>query len=126
MKRLLAVLMAAAAGCTSVDISEKGGRTMVSIHNSGWEALSFIPLASGDPDRPDRIGCLWFQNSVTLENNLGMLRRAMEEKGANGVKNLSSSIVDETVFFILLNRQIYHTSAELVYGSEIPERPLQP
>lgn len=121
---LAALLILSAAGCSSIDISEKGGRTMVSIHNSGWEAFSCIPLASGNPDQTDRFGCLLFENSVTLDNNLKMLERTMKEKGANGVKSLSSSIVDETVFFILINRRVYHTSAELVYGSEIPERAL--
>lgn len=110
---LLSVLLA---GCASVDVSDVGGRRMVSIKNSGWELFSVIPIASGDVEHPGGIGCEWFENTVTLENNLALLDRAVIETGSSGYRSVSSSIVDETVFFVLLSRRIYHTSAELLPG----------
>ena len=102
------------AGCASVDISDVGGRRMVSIKNSGWELFSLFPIASGDVECPGSIGCEWFKNTVTLENNIALLDRVVMETGSSGYRSVSSSIVDETVFFILLSRRIYHTSAELL------------
>jgi hypothetical protein len=126
MRKLLPIFMAAlVGGCATYDISDKGGYSMVSVSNSSWEFLSFLPIASGDPDRPNAISSLWFHDSATLENNIRILNAAMAKTGANDFKNLSSSIVDETVFFILINRRVYQTSAELVYGREIPAREIQ-
>lgn len=126
MKRVYAAVfllisLSVFSGCAVIDISDKGSCTMVSIQNSGWELFSCIPLACGDPDRPNRKTCRWFTDTITLENNVKMLERAMKATDATGYKNLSSSIVDETVFFILLNRRVYHTSAELVFGGSIPQ-----
>lgn len=118
---LFAVSLAIYSGCAVIDVSDKGACTMVSIHNTGWELFSCIPIASGDPDCPNRKTCRWFTDTMTLENNVKMLERAMKATDATGYKNLSSSIVDETVFFILLNRRVYHTSAELVFGGSIPQ-----
>ena len=108
---LLSVLLA---GCASVDVSDVGGRKMVSIKNSGWELFSVIPIASGNVDRSG--GCEWFKDTVTLENNIALLDRTVAETGSSGYRSVSSSIVDETVFFVLLSRRIYHTSAELLPG----------
>ncbi len=118
---LLTVALAAFSGCAVIDISDKGSHTMVSIKNTGWELFSCIPIASGDPNRPNRYASRWFTDTATLENNVKMLDRTMKATDATGYKNLSSSIVDETVFFILINRRIYHTSAELVFGGSIPQ-----
>lgn len=112
---------AALSGCAVIDISDKGSRTMVSIHNTGWELFSVLPIASGDPDRPNRNTCRWFADTVTLQSNMKMLERAMRATDATGYRDLSSSIIDETVFFVLINRRIYHTSAELVFGDGIPD-----
>lgn len=126
MKRLCSVLLSALflavfSGCAVIDISDKGSRTMVSIQNSGWELFSCIPIASGNPNCPNRNTCRWFTDTITLENNVKMLERAMKATDATGYRNLSSSIVDETVFFVLVNRRVYHTSAELVFGGNIPQ-----
>lgn len=126
MKRPVAVTVLASAfaffsGCAVIDVSDKGSHTMVSVHNTGWELFSCIPIASGNPDRPNRISCRLFTDTATLENNVKMLDRAVKALDASGYKDLSSSIVDETVLFILVNRRVYHTSAELVFGGGIPE-----
>jgi hypothetical protein len=110
---LFAALMC---GCASVDISDAGGRRMVSIKNSGWELFSIVPLASGDVNDPGAFGCEWFCDTVTLENNLALLDRTVGETGSSGYTGVASSVVDETVFFVLLSRKIYHTSAELLPG----------
>lgn len=118
---LFMMFCAFVSGCASVDISDKGSHSVVSIHNTGWEIFSLVPIASGDPDQPNRNTCRWFTDTITLENNVKMLEYAMKTTNATGYRNLSSSIVDETVFFFLLNRRIYHTSAELVFDGSIPQ-----
>lgn len=116
MKRvaLFSLLTAMICGCASVDVSDAGGRKMVSIKNSGWELFSVVPIASGDVKNPGAFGCEWFCDTVTLENNLALLDRTVGETGSSGYTGVASSVVDETVFFVLLSRKIYHTSAELL------------
>lgn len=118
MKRaaLFSLFASLICGCASVDISDAGGRRMVSIKNSGWELFSIVPLASGDVNDPGAFGCEWFSDTVTLENNLALLDRTVGETGSSGYTGVASSVVDETVFFVLLSRKIYHTSAELLPG----------
>ena len=108
-------------GCAVVDISDKGSHAMVSVHNTVWEIFSVFPVASGNHLRPNKFSCRWFQDTVTLENNIQMLENAAKALDATHYKNVSSSITDETVFFILVNRRVYHTSAELVFGGNIPD-----
>lgn len=109
-----AALALAASGCATVTYSEAGGRTMVDISNSGWYLLNFIPLASGDPDKPNAGTCRLFRQTTTLENNIRMLDRAVEERKASGVKSVTSHWTDENVMIILFKRHCMHTSAELL------------
>ena len=77
-----AALASGTTGCTSVNVSHEGGRTLVDISNSGWLLLNFIPLASGCPEHPLAHHCKLFQNSVTLENNMKLLDYAVRREGA--------------------------------------------
>ena len=84
------------------------------IENTGWLLFTCIPLGSGDPLQPNRKTCRFFRNTVTLQNNLEMLEDEMERVNAKRVVNLASRKTDESIFFVLLTRRAYHTSAVLL------------
>ena len=131
MKKIAAVILGAAlaAGCTTVQYSTvyngvnvNNGRTpiaTVEIENSGWFLLGFIPIASGNPDKPDRCSCKLFQNTVKLENNCRVLDGKVKEAGADAVANLTSHWTDESAFVILLKRRACHTSAVLLKPEDV-------
>ena len=125
MKRLLPLLLAAAlvSGCATVNYCDKGGHTVVDVTNTGWYLLNFIPIASGNPRRPNDSGCKLFSQTVTLENNMKMLDYALRKRNAKTYKNIVSHTSDENVLIILLKRHACHTSAELVFEEEetLPE-----
>lgn len=108
-----AALFAVAAGCASVRIC-RVGKSMVHVENSNWLLFNFIPLASGNPERPNENDCRFFTNTVNLENNIDLVDYAVQSEGAVGVRDLSSYSTDEYVLFVLLKRHSMHTSAELV------------
>lgn len=130
MKRLLAIALAACAGCATVNQTKdfhgvcvengKNPFATVEIENTGWLLFKFIPLGSGDPEHPNEISCRLFRDTVTLQNNLDMLGREMERTGATHMTNLSSRKTDESVFVVLLTRRAYHTSAVLLKPEEEP------
>jgi len=127
MNRLIPLLVSAtllASGCTSVlkstdfaDIKTDGGSTPVAaveIENSVWLLFNFIPIASGNPDRPNCNSCKFFRNTVNLNNNMSVLKMQMAEMGIQTVANLTSHYTDEKYLFFLLARRACHTSAVLV------------
>ena len=118
MRRLFAAMaLIACAGCATVHsvdnyhgMGAENGETpveTVEIENTGWLLFKFIPLGSGNPLAPNRCSSKLFQNTVTLQNNLEMLEDEMERVNA-------SRETDESVFWILLTRRAYHTSAVLL------------
>ena len=102
-------------GCASVTFCDKGGHTVVDITNTGWYLLNFIPLASGNPERPNANECRLFSQTVTLENNMKMLDYALRKRGAKTYKNVISYTTDANVMVILFKRHVCHTSAELIF-----------
>ena len=94
---------------------------MVEIENSGWKLFKFIPIASGDTLHPNKCGCRWFQDTVTLQNNLKLLEIEMKERGATRFANLTSRNSEETFLFIVLTRNAYHTSALLLKETPMAE-----
>lgn len=122
MRRFLSIAACIAcatfAGCATVETSKQGGRTLASVTNNGWYLFNVIPLASGDPLMPNAVKTKFFDQTVTLKNNIKMLDYAMRKEGAIGFKEVVSSTADETFLFILLKRHTCTTSAELVYGLE--------
>lgn len=119
MKRALIVLAALAlGGCASIRYSDEGDKHMVEIVNTGWYFLNFIPLASGNPDKPNRCSCKLLWQTANLKNNIKMLDRAIEERGAVDVINVNSNWTDESVLFILLKRHTFQTSAQLIIPTE--------
>ena len=121
------------AGCTTVrysttfhDVKVEDGETpleIVEIENSGWELFKFIPLASGNPEKPNRLSCRWFSNTVTLQNNLNLLEQEMKNRVATRFTNLTSRNSEESFLFILLTRNAYHTSAVLLKDANTPTPP---
>lgn len=116
MKKLFFLLvLAAACGCSSVRICDAGGRTMVSIVNTGWYFLNLIPLASGSPDNPNGHTCALFRQTTTIENNMKLLDYAMRQNGGYAsYRNLVSYTTDESVLFFLFKRRACNSSAELL------------
>ena len=121
MKRLAIILACALlGGCATVTVS-RDGATMVNIENSGWYLLNFIPLASGNPTRPNSCTTRLFSKTVTLENNVKMLDKVIRDEGAVAVRDINSFTVDEHVLLILLKRHAYHTSAQLLMKEDMEE-----
>jgi hypothetical protein len=94
---------------------------MVNIENSGWYLLNFIPIASGNPTRPNSCTTRLFSKTVTLENNVKMLDNVIREEGAVAVRDINSFTIDEHVLLILLKRHAYHTSAQLLKKEDMKE-----
>ena len=107
-------------GCATVTVS-RDGATMVNIENSGWYLLNFIPIASGNPARPNSCTTRLFSKTVTLENNVKMLDNVIRDEGAVAVRDINSFTVDEHVLLILLKRHAYHTSAQLLMKEDMED-----
>ena len=121
MKRLAVILACALlGGCATVTVS-RDGATMVNIENSGWYLLNFIPIASGNPARPNSCTTRLFSKTVTLENNVKMLDKAIRDEGAVAVRDINSFTIDEHVLLILLKRHAYHASAQLLMKEDMEE-----
>ena len=121
MKRFAIILACALlGGCATVTVS-RDGATMVNIENSGWYLLNFIPIASGNPARPNSCTTRLFSKTVTLENNVKMLDKVIRDEGAVAVRDINSFTVDEHVLLILLKRHAYHTSAQLLMKEDMEE-----
>ena len=121
MKRVAIILACALlGGCATVTVS-RDGATMVNIENSGWYLLNFIPIASGNPARPNSCTTRLFSKTVTLENNVKMLDKVIRDEGAVAVRDINSFTIDEHVLLILLKRHAYHTSAQLLMKEDMED-----
>ena len=116
----LSLACALLGGCATVTVS-RDGATMVNIENSGWYLLNFIPIASGNPARPNSCTTRLFSKTVTLENNVKMLDKVIRDEGAVAIRDINSFTVDEHVLLILLKRHAYHTSAQLLTKEDMEE-----
>ena len=121
MKRFAVILACALlGGCATVTVSREGA-TMVNIENSGWYLLNFIPIASGNPARPNSCTTRLFSKTVTLESNVKMLDKVIRDESAVAVRDINSFTVDEHVLLILLKRHAYHTSAQLLMKEDMED-----
>ena len=121
---IIAALLALFCGCTTINsttafngVKVDGARIpieTVEIENSGWFLFTCIPIASGNPYRPNAVSCKWFANTVKLKNNIDVLHARMIERGVEEVSNLTSHCEDEKYLVFLLARRSYHTSAVLL------------
>lgn len=121
MKAAVVILACALlGGCASVTVS-RDGATMVNIENSGWYLLEFIPIASGNPARPNSCTTRLFSKTVTLENNVKMLDKVIRDEGAVAIRDINSFTLEEHILFILLKRYSYHTSAQLLLEKDMDD-----
>ena len=115
------------AGCATID-RVNGGRCApvgsdavpvetVQVMNTNWLLFSFVPIASGDPERPNMAFCRWLENTVTLQNQMNMLEAEARRVGADKALDVTTSYSDENVFLLLLVREKILTSAVLVKDS---------
>ena len=121
---LLLALALFGAGCTSVHVTRAyngvrvdGGRqpaATVEVENSGWFLLTFIPIASGDPQSPNEVSSQWFTDTVTVGNNIKVLKDVMRRERVTEVANLTTHCSDEKYLVFILARRAYHTSAVLL------------
>ncbi len=101
-------------GCASIHVCDKGAHTLATVNNTCWYLFDCLPMASGDPEHPNKISTCLFRSTTTLENNMRLLETAMRVHEAESLINVNSYTTDESVFFFLLTRHACYTSAELV------------
>lgn len=119
MKMIFALFLAIIlTGCATVETSDVGGRHMVVVSNSGWYLFNLIPIASGNPEKVNKVSCSLFSETATLENNYKILDDIIKSSGAKSVKSLKSFWNDESVLVILMKRHVIHTTAELVFDED--------
>lgn len=119
MKMIFALFLAIIlTGCATVETSDVGGRHMVVVSNSGWYLFNLIPIASGNPEKVNKVSCSLFSETATLENNYKILDDIIKSSGAKSVKSLKSFWNDESILVILMKRHVIHTTAELVFDED--------
>ena len=107
-------------GCASTTFSNQGGHNMLVVENSGWYLLNFIPIASGDVDRPNEsFAFKFFEQTTTLDNNMNMMAREMKLREFDSYKDLTTYTTDENVLIILFKRRAIHSSVELLRSEDI-------
>lgn len=118
---LLAFLCMAFGGCMTYRTTAEWRNTRsdgsmrpaltVQIENSGWYLFDCLPIACGNPAKPNGNSMRWFSNTVTLQNNLDVLTAIMRENDCTTLSNLASRETDDFYYFFLLYRRACHTSA---------------
>ena len=103
---IIAAILALLCGCTTINSTA----AFNGVNVDGAR----IPVASGNPARPNAVSCRWFTNTVKLKNNIDVLHARMKERGVDEVSNLTSHCEDEKYLVFLLARRSYHTSAVLL------------
>lgn len=121
---IVAVAMSALVGCSTTltrlpatkmpSSSDVRPLEVVEISNACLLLLSFLPIASGDPQSPNSWGCTWFEDTTTVENQMRMLEAEASRIGATRAVDMTTLRTDESLFFFLLQREKIHTSAVLV------------
>lgn len=114
LQAFAAAALSAAAGCVSVATSSDGGTDMVVVENDGYFMLESIPLMTGNPEYPDKTSCVFFRNTLKLDNNIRLVEEEARRLGAKDIRNVSSHWIDDPVIYLLLKRKILQTSAQLV------------
>lgn len=106
MKKLMAVVALALAGCSSITeiakistpVRTDDGETpiaSVTVKNVSYSLFGCLPISSGATwqgecpfkDRASR-NTVWFENRCTPDENLASLKAALKEVGSNKVMNL--------------------------------------
>ena len=65
MKMIFALFLAIIlTGCTTVETCDVGGRRMVVVSNSGWYLFNLFPIASGNPEKVNKISSSFFSETT--------------------------------------------------------------
>jgi len=89
------------------------------VQNTSYQILGFIPWCSGvnwtDDKVPFEDANDWhvdfFDDNVTLDNNIRTLKRACKEVGSNRIASLSHLMNEDNLWsFLLINRKTLKTS----------------
>ena len=115
-----ALLLTGCASVTRIDAlpgqrNVLGEEVIETIHveNTDWKLLCLLPIASGDPDHPNEVGCRWFRDTTCLENQMKMINAEMKRVGAVRATEIITYENEEDVYLLLLLRRKIHTSAVL-------------
>ena len=100
-------------GCATITVTRAGNRTTADIQNTSWYLFCLIPIASGDPEVPNRLLCTWFKDRADPAGNIEMLRDLCRREAAGPI-NIETRYRDEKIAFVLLKRIACNTSAELI------------
>ncbi len=85
----------------------------IEIENTGWFFFYSIPLICGNPQYPNENNYRLFHDTITIENNINVLKNEMERRGTTRVASLTSRTKSEPYFLVLYRREC-HTSAVLL------------
>ena len=121
---IVAVAMSALVGCSTTltrlpatkmpSSSDVRPLEVVEISNACLLLLSFLPIASGDPQSPNSGGSCWFKDTTTVANQMRMLEAEASRIGATRAVDMKTLRTDESLLLFLLQREKIHTSAVLV------------
>ena len=124
---IVAVAMSALVGCSTTLTRLPPPRALktagvvpieaIEVSNANLLLLSFIPIASGDPDAPNAGAFRWFTDTLSVANQVQMLEAEAARVGATRAVEVATLKTDESLLFFLLLREKMHTSAILVKDS---------
>ena len=112
---IVAALSALLAGCASVKTIHGDDADVVAVANEGYFLFQCIPLAAGNPDKPNKNSFRMFSNTLTVNANMRLLVDELVRKGAKDVSDITTFTTEESVFPVLFSRKTMQTSARLVW-----------
>lgn len=118
------LLSFASAGCMTTqmsdvmkDVPSDGGarqKMTVEVRNTGWFLFDCIPLVCGDPKGPDAVATRFFTDTLTLQSNLDVLGKIIEQNDGYRLGSVSSHEEGEGFLVFIVTRRSFHTSATLM------------
>lgn len=86
----------------------------VAVNNTSWRLLCLLPIASGNPERPNAVSSRWFRDTATLQSQMDMVAAEAARCGAKQAMDVYTFETEEDVFLLAFLRRKMHTSAVLV------------
>lgn len=99
------------------DIPADGGarqKLTVEVRNTGWFLFDCIPLVCGNPKAPDKVTTCLFTDTLTIQSNLDVLGKIIEENDGYRLGAVSSHEEGEGFLVFIVTRRSCHTSATLM------------
>lgn len=94
MKNLIFAICLSLAGfgCTTVHISRSFPKinelspiqpaASIVVENYGYYLFGFVPIICGDTSNPNSTSCDWFTDTVTIDNNVKLVKREADKFGS--------------------------------------------